>query len=251
MAASSWTTTADSGVFRVEKDDRLWMRFPIAFDEDPVIAPLSDAAFRAFVEMNAYSRRNDLDGRIPLRYAVKRWGDEVLAELAAAREDSPFFVIDGDVCVLTKYDRHQDTTEARARRSETNRANGRLGGRKRVANRVASESLSETQATVKRRSSETQAESESETESETDSTTSNEVVPRARETLLPKDWAPTAEHFARARELGVDLVREVESFRLHAETHQRRAARWNAAFTSWLLKAKPTVPKPAVDWMNR
>lgn len=74
---------------------------------------------------------------------------------------------------------------------------------------------------------------------------------RSREISLPSSWAPTTEHFAKAKELGVDIVREAEAFRLHAETYDRKAVRWNAAFTSWLLKAKPTMPKPAVDWMNR
>lgn len=74
---------------------------------------------------------------------------------------------------------------------------------------------------------------------------------QARSISLPTDWAPTAEHFAKAKELRVDIAREVESFRLHAETHDRKAVRWNAAFTSWLTKAKPVTPKPAVDWMNR
>ena len=64
---------------------------------------------------------------------------------------------------------------------------------------------------------------------------------RGSELPLPADWTPTAEHFAKARTLGVDIAREVEAFRLHAETHDRRAVRWNAAFTTWLTKAKPTA----------
>lgn len=62
---------------------------------------------------------------------------------------------------------------------------------------------------------------------------------KARETRLPKDWAPAASHLDLARERGVDVVAEAEAFRLHAETHDRRAARWNAAFTTWLKKSTP------------
>lgn len=221
----------------MNKDDRLWMRFPIAFDEDPWIQPLSDAAFRAFVEMNGYSRRNDLDGVIPARYAVKRWGAEVLQEIADARPDSPFFVVTSDHCILTKYERHQDTTEARAKRSAINRENGRQGGRKRVANRVASEPLSETQAN----SSEPQAESE--TESET-----RKAFPTKR--AIPDDWQPNEGHYAKAKELQVDLKREAATFRAHAEANGRHVVRWDAAFTQWLLKANP-IKAEAVDWMNR
>lgn len=78
-----------------------------------------------------------------------------------------------------------------------------------------------------------------------------EAKASSRESTLPSDWAPTAEHYAKAKELRVDIVREAEAFRLHAETHDRKAVRWNAAFTSWLNKAKPMTSKAAVDWMNR
>lgn len=70
-----------------------------------------------------------------------------------------------------------------------------------------------------------------------------------RETALPKSWAPTAEHIKRAKELGVDVVNEAENFRLHAETHDRRAANWNGAFTMWLKKSKPS--RPNTDWALR
>ena len=61
--------------------------------------------------------------------------------------------------------------------------------------------------------------------------------PKMKETRLPKSWAPTAEHVIKAKELGLNLTEQVEAFRSHAETHDRHAARWNAAFTTWLKKA--------------
>lgn len=61
------------------------------------------------------------------------------------------------------------------------------------------------------------------------------------EIRIPNTWAPTASHIARAKEKGVDVMRQAEAFKLHAETHDRRAANWNAAFTTWLIKAKPEV----------
>lgn len=64
---------------------------------------------------------------------------------------------------------------------------------------------------------------------------------KLKETRLPKAWAPTAEHFALAKSRGVDILAEVEAFRLHAETHDRHAARWNGAFTTWLKKSRPTA----------
>lgn len=191
-----------------QKDERLWMRFPIAFDEDPLIEMLSDAAFRAFVAMNGYSRRNDLDGVIPIRVAVKKWGRKVLDELAhAGRPDSPFFEVRDEVVVLTKYDRHQDTTEARAKRSATNSENGRKGGLNRAANRaanragkrVAGESLIDSVG-------ETQAETETETEVD-----SNESTPRKRGTRVPRDFTISDEmrSWARSEVPLVDVDRKL------------------------------------------
>jgi len=65
------------------------------------------------------------------------------------------------------------------------------------------------------------------------------------EIRLPKSWAPTASHIERAKSAGVDVTAEAEAFRLHAETHDRHAANWNAAFTTWLTKAKPSATVPA------
>lgn len=64
---------------------------------------------------------------------------------------------------------------------------------------------------------------------------------RRKETVLPKDWAPTAEHIQRAKEMRVDVMDQAENFRLHAETHDRRAASWNGAFTTWLKKSTPAA----------
>ena len=57
------------------------------------------------------------------------------------------------------------------------------------------------------------------------------------ETRLPDGWMPTKEHAQRARESGLDLMEQADYFRAHAETHDRHAANWNSAFTTWLKKA--------------
>lgn len=70
---------------------------------------------------------------------------------------------------------------------------------------------------------------------------------------ISDDWVPTASHFEKAKTLNIDITREVENFRGHAATHDRHAANWNAAFTTWLGKATPTVKKlnPNDEWMRR
>lgn len=84
---------------------------------------------------------------------------------------------------------------------------------------------------------------------------SNDSSPREGkkpDVRIPANWAPTAAHFERAKTSGVDIAREAELFRLHAETHDRHAANWNAAFTTWLTKSKPAVPagRNPDAWMN-
>src|SRR3990170_6574928 len=70
---------------------------------------------------------------------------------------------------------------------------------------------------------------------------------KLKESRLPKSWAPTPAHFALAKERSIDIAAEADAFRLHAETHDRHAARWNAAFTTWLKKARPSTAAAGSD----
>lgn len=67
-----------------------------------------------------------------------------------------------------------------------------------------------------------------------------------RSSRLPSDWSPTAGHIERAKDAGLDVIREAEKFRSHAEENGRKAKVWNAAFTRWLINAeeyaKPKLP---------
>lgn len=56
---------------------------------------------------------------------------------------------------------------------------------------------------------------------------------------LPDDWQPTPKHRERERD-GIDVDHEAEKFRLHADANDRRQANWNAAFSQWLLNARPS-----------
>lgn len=68
-------------------------------------------------------------------------------------------------------------------------------------------------------------------------TTSPNGEVKSRETRLPADWEPTDEHRQRAAQSGLDVTREANKFRAHAEEKDRRAKSWNAAFTRWLINA--------------
>lgn len=58
-------------------------------------------------------------------------------------------------------------------------------------------------------------------------------------TRLPEGWEPTRTHRRAATADGLDIDREAATFRAHAEANDRRCASWDAAFTQWLLKARP------------
>lgn len=61
---------------------------------------------------------------------------------------------------------------------------------------------------------------------------------------LPDDWRPTEDHLTRCRENGIDPAVELAKFKAHAEANDRRQANWNAAFTQWLLNARPGNVRP-------
>jgi len=75
---------------------------------------------------------------------------------------------------------------------------------------------------------------------------------RRPETPFPDDWKPTEAHIQYARDNRLDLGRQVEAFKGHAETHDRRARNWDAAFRTWLGKATPGPARtvtPDNEWM--
>lgn len=65
---------------------------------------------------------------------------------------------------------------------------------------------------------------------------------------IPSKWQPTPAHVAYATEHHLNLEAEATSFRGHAETYDRRCASWNAAFSTWLRKAKPTISNHNALW---
>lgn len=80
----------------------------------------------------------------------------------------------------------------------------------------------------------------------TSPTEKEEKKPRKKPaTTIPDSWAPTEEHAKRARAKNLKVEELAEHFRLHAETHDRRAANWNSAFTMWISKAEP---RQATAW---
>ena len=115
------------------KDKRLYMTFPNDFWMHPKIAPLTVEAKWAFVEMNGYSRMQDLDGRIPAVMMHRMWASDVVVELCASHADRPLMFHDeaADEYVIRDYAAHQQTTADREEMSAKRSVSGKLGANKR------------------------------------------------------------------------------------------------------------------------
>lgn len=113
------------------RDGRLFMTFPNDFPWHYKVQRLPVEAKWAFVEMNGYSRMNDLDGVIPAEDADFMWTREVMDQLVASHPSRPLVVRQGENYVLRDYGEHQQTKAERERLAEVSRANGAKGGRPR------------------------------------------------------------------------------------------------------------------------
>ena len=147
------------------RDKRLYMTFPNDFPNHPKIMLLSDAAFRCFVEMNGYSRVQDLDGRIPVVIANHLWKQKPLVELMNNHPERPSLSIEGADYVIRDYAEHQQTRAQRQQVAEKNAANGAKGGRPKK-NPTETQSLSEQNPVGTRLETQTKAEIEIEIETE-------------------------------------------------------------------------------------
>lgn len=71
-----------------------------------------------------------------------------------------------------------------------------------------------------------------------DRTKSERHKRRAPETPLPDGWQPTDAHRQLAAEQAVDCDHEAAKFRDHAAANDRRQRDWDAAFRTWLRRAR-------------
>lgn len=245
-------------------DRRIWARITVDFADSPKVVVLSDAAFRALVEMILWCRRGETDGVIPRVYADRRWGydsyttrstdpdtsrsTDPITELRTNHPERPSLGVnaDGDY-VLRDFLEHQDSKEQSDARRARNSANIRRRWERGDTNRDTTRTT--TPDTTRTTSGNTEKEKEKEEEvlrtsslspATPESARATTTKPRKRHkptTPIPDDWEPTPEHRARAAAAGVDVDHEAEMFRAHAEANDRWQASWNAAFTTWLGKS--------------
>jgi hypothetical protein len=209
------------------KDQRLYMTFPNDFWMHPKVALLSVEAKWTFVEMNGYSRMQDLDGAIPVAMAERLWARELLAELVNSHPDRPLVVRAGDLFVIRDYAEHQQTT---ADRDELSRKRSEAGSRGR-----AKQLLDKSSAIAGQLPGQIRAE----TETETETTTPKGVVPRKRGTRIPEPFMVSREmrDWAEERTPGVNVNTSTEKFVNYWRATTRGATKndWPATWRNWLI----------------
>lgn len=70
-------------------------------------------------------------------------------------------------------------------------------------------------------------------------TSGRELETVSPDTVFPRSWTPATRHRAYAMENRLDLQHEARMFAEHARANGRTAVDWDAAFMTWLGKAKP------------
>ena len=164
------------------KDNRLFGKFGLDFPDHPKILPLSDAAFRCLVEATLWSRKQMTDGLLARRYAVAKWGVDVLAELSTNDPENPSLIESEEGWMLHDFAEHQDTRAEIEARSARNKAAGRRGG-------LAKAKQSAKQG-AKRPASGTLSESLPETETETETEEQKQKTSSPAAPSMPKYPAP-------------------------------------------------------------
>ena len=221
-----------------------WFKVDDGIHSHPKFLDVSLAAVGLWTMCGAWCSGYLTDGQITRRQVIRLGGDDALAaELVDAglwRETEDGYVFHGwDEYQPTREDVEASRAAARERmRKRRNPDTGKFTPR-------AEDVRANTVGTDDERAENFGVGSSTPTRPDPtrpDPTPSARSARKAPAKRLPEDWAPTDAHRKKAAELGVDLELEADRFRLHAEANDRRAVRWDAAFSMWLSKATPPLP---------
>jgi hypothetical protein len=109
----------------LSKDTRPFIALTDEYPEHPKVIGLSDAAFRAHVELMCWSNRARQDGRIPPGM-IRRYGQDVIQELM----DSGLIDDPGDGLELHDYLKHNPSKTEIEQRIAEKRERASVGGKK-------------------------------------------------------------------------------------------------------------------------
>lgn len=221
-------------------DKRYFAKVDVGYFDNPKVAPLMDDRPRVvMLHLRAilYCRQHLTDGRFPIRQVARlacatACGSQCESHSGSQCDfcegvDAGLFVrIDDRTAEVHDYLEHQESARQVNRRSDAGKvAAAARWGCESHANRIADRNANRS---ANRNAEERRGEE-------------REAGGRKRPARpLPDGWQPTDTHRQRAKDRGIDLDREVETFKAHAEANDRRLVDWNAGFTQWLSKARPS-----------
>lgn len=214
-------------------------RIALDYPDHPKIAGLSDAAFRAHVEMILYARKYKTDGLIPRRIA-KRFASAALSELLTNDDDRPSLTQDGDGDYwLHDFSAWQETREEIDAKSQVNKVAGTKGAQKRWRNAKRNDSDSPSKT-----DSESIAEIETEEETEEVPKGTSRAATRGRR--LDPSWTPDDSDREYAVAHGIAPAAEAENFRdywLNKPGRDGLKLDWSLAWKTWIRKAAERAPR--------
>lgn len=207
----------------MSKDDRLYGRFTLDFPDSPKIAPLSDSAFRALVEMTLHSRRMLDDGFVDERIAHRKWKKRVIDELCTNDAVKPSVVPVSGGYRIHDFAEHQQTRADIEKKREA----GRKGGQARAKAHAKADAQAPPKLT---------------TETETETSSSTKKRERAtRGSRLDPDWLPTAADVAKIKSEcpNIDPQREHAAFVdywVAVPGQKGLKLDWSATWRNWMRR---------------
>jgi hypothetical protein len=233
-------------------DSRLYAKLTLDFADSPKIAPLSDKAFRQYIETLLWSTRIMTDGYIPERMIHKLIDSDSLAELTGNDPVNPSIAVAEGGYQIHDFGKHQNTREKIDKKREA----GRLGGLAKARN---SGSVASAREPLKQNSSGPLAIqiTDKDIDVDIDINTLKPSKPVKRASRLPSPFYVTTEMRAWAVKsvpgLDVDLTTE-EFCDYWRGAPNGVKLDWIATWRNWLRNAykktpqvkyaKPAIPQP-------
>lgn len=234
-------------------DRRLYARLTLDFADSPKIAPLSDRAFREYIEALLWARRLMTDGVIPERMVRRLFTPEALEELTnnGGSGASSIIMRDDGSAEIHDFSEHQST---RAQIEKWSAA-GKKAASARYSSTASTSDDTETHAIRMRPPSGSHAQTETETETKTGKKT---ATPRQRGSRIDENFVvdDALRAYAREKAPAVDVNREREKFVnywLAASGKNAIKIDWRRAFMTWLGNAQQYAeergwqPQPAAE----
>jgi hypothetical protein len=232
-------------------DSRLYAKLTLDFADSPKIAPLSDRAFREYVEALLWSTRIMTDGLIPDRMIQKLFSFEALDELTSNDLNNPSLIMVEGGYQIHDFEKHQNTRD----KIQKKRDAGRLGGLAKARNSAeSSDSVAGARDSLQQKSSSPLA-----IQIQIPNEDTNRDSPRKRGSRLPDDFQATLEMRAWAIKnvplVNVDIATETfKDYWRSVPGAKGVKLDWIATWRTWLRREvtfNPMTAKQLTEQQNQ